>query len=96
MSESKTANTAYGNNNPDRVRTSEEGANEAVQITTSDTVAQPLFRRIYVGVSGDVKITTIGGNVVVYKAAPVGYLKIACASLIWATGTTATNLVGES
>lgn len=51
---------------------------------------------IYVGGQGnneDVKVTTIGGDVVVFHKAPLGsYLPIVV-SKVWATGTTATNLV---
>ena len=62
-------------------------------ITKSDTNELANYSSaIYVGVSGDVKVTTIGGSVLVFKAAPVGLLQVR-AKLVWSTGTTATDMV---
>lgn len=66
---------------------------DAETVTPSDTVnvTQPNIG-IYVGVSGDITLTTDNGTKVVYKAVPVGNLWIK-SRLIWATGTTATNML---
>ena len=65
----------------------------SLPVTTSDTVAQPAGRALYVGVSGD-----IVGRLVddptdrTFKAVPVGVLPCRFA-LIKTTGTTATNML---
>lgn len=46
----------------------------------------------YVGVSGTVKYTTIGGDTVTMVAAPVGWHPVEVVR-IWATGTAATDLL---
>lgn len=68
----------------------------ATAITPSDTTtySTPIWR-IYVGVTGDVKVDTLGGTGITYKAVPAGVYIYPNATKIYATGTTATNLVGE-
>ena len=52
-----------------------------------------LSRALYVGTTGDITVTMAGGEAnVLIKAAPVGILPLRV-SRVWATGTTATNLV---
>lgn len=68
-------------------------ADTASAITPSDTAAN-IFTRIYVGGTGNVKVTTESGNAVTFTAVPVGTVLPIRTSLVWATGTTATNLVG--
>ena len=65
------------------------------------TVYGPALRRIYVGATGDVKVDTMnpasGGGAPItltYKNAPVGYLRCR-ATKVYATGTTATSMIGE-
>jgi hypothetical protein len=51
---------------------------------------------IYVGGQGqneDVKVTTIGGDVVVFHRAPLGNYLPVVVSKVWETGTTAINLL---
>lgn len=78
-------------------------AGSAFAVTPSDTANLPnnnpaqglTCRGLYVGVSGDVAVTPAGnadGTSVVFKAAPVGFLPVAC-KRVWATGTAATNIV---
>lgn len=74
---------------PYRIENSFRSA-KAVTLSDSTVVA---FDGLYVGVSGDVKITDMNGVATVFKAAPVGFLNVAC-TLVWSTGTTATNIVG--
>ena len=68
--------------------------NNAVAVVPSDTVnlAQPT-RSIYVGGTGDVKVITVGGQTTIFKAVPVGTTLNVAASRVFATGTTATNIV---
>ena len=47
---------------------------------------------LYVGVSGDLKVTTAGGGTVVLKSAPVGWHPVNV-TRVWATGTLATDIV---
>jgi hypothetical protein len=69
-------------------------ADRFVTVVTSDTVELAHYcRAIYVGGAGDVKVTGIYGDVTTFKAVPVGTTIEVRAKLIWATGTTATNLV---
>jgi hypothetical protein len=70
-------------------------AASAAAVAPSDSVdlANAATKGIYVGVSGDVKIDLVtGGSGIVFKAAPVGLLRVQ-AKRVYATGTTATNMV---
>jgi hypothetical protein len=65
----------------------------AVAVVTSDTDdLAKVSNAIYVGVSGDVKVDLPGASAIVFKAVPVGMLRIR-AKRIYAAGTTATNLL---
>ncbi len=67
-----------------------------VAVTPSDSADLAyLSRSLYIGVAGDVKITDSIGNTVVFKAAPVGILPVRAAR-VWATATTATNIIALS
>ena len=64
-------------------------------ITASDTVdLGQITRAVYVGGAGDVKIKTLGGETVTFSGAPVGMLLPVRVARVFATGTTATLLVG--
>lgn len=65
----------------------------AVEVTKSDTVAN-VFTMLYVGVTGDVKITDQYGNVSTFVGVPAGQYIPVRTSLVWSAGTTATNIVG--
>ncbi len=67
-------------------------ADNAVTVTPSDSAVIPYPRSIYVGVTGDVKVTMKGGGVVTFKAVPVGVLPVRPV-LVWATGTSATDIL---
>lgn len=72
-------------------------ARQARAIVPSDSLnIDPRVDAIYVGVSGDIAITpndNVADTVVIFKAVPVGWFPVKCRR-IWATGTTATDLVG--
>lgn len=70
-------------------------AADAQVIVPADTSAgnQGPFRALYVGVTGDVTLVTLGGNAVLFKAVPVGILNVACIR-VNNTATTATTMVG--
>lgn len=76
-----------------RIREASEPAYDAVAVTPSDSVALTVpARSLYIGVTGDVTLLTVNGNVVLFKAVPVGVLPVGC-TRINATATTATNIV---
>lgn len=64
----------------------------AVAVTKSDSDMATEATAVYVGSTGDVKVTTVKGDVVTFTAYPVGWLPVSC-SRIWSTGTTASNFV---
>jgi hypothetical protein len=50
-------------------------------------------RALYIGVAGDVTLVDLQGTAVLFKAVPVGLLRVGSVR-VNATGTTATNIVG--
>ncbi len=71
-------------------------ASNAAAVTPSDTVDLAFAsKRLWVGGTGAVKVNTVGGPAVTYTGVPAGaYLNVR-ASRVYATGTTATNIVAE-
>jgi len=70
-------------------------ANDAAAITLSDSATQPLFSAIYVGVGGDIKVTTAADNAVTFPNVMSGaILPVSSVKKVWLTGTTASSLVG--
>lgn len=65
----------------------------AAPITTSDTLDN-VFSLIYVGGTGNVKVQTDEGVDVTFTAVPAGVFLPVRTHLVYAIGTTATNLVG--
>ena len=66
----------------------------AAAVTPSDSADLAITSRgIYIGVGGDVVLTTVYGQTVTFKAVPQGIILPVCASRILATGTTATNML---
>jgi hypothetical protein len=79
---------------PDGIPQNDGTATDCATITPSDsTVFVPIYRALYVGVTGDVTVRTIRGTTVKFTAHPVGYL-LAMVDQVKATGTTATNILG--
>lgn len=70
-------------------------ASHAFAITTHNTNdLSAATRGIYVGVSGDVKVNTIGGETVTFVGLVAGVIHPIRATRVYATGTTATNIIG--
>lgn len=70
-------------------------AHSAFAITPSDTVDMAIATRgIYVGVSGDIKVNMAGSGTATFTGVPQGTLLPIRASRVFATGTTATTMVG--
>jgi len=68
---------------------------DAFAVTTSDSATQKAgVIGLYVGGAGDVKLDTLNSTGVTFKAVPVGtVLHLGPITKVYATGTTATNLV---
>jgi hypothetical protein len=62
-------------------------------VTKHDTTAN-VFDAFFVGVTGDVKVTTSTGAVLTLVGVPAYTVIPVRVTLIWSTGTTATNIVG--
>lgn len=79
----------------------EASAQGSVVVTPSDTVDIPVpagvgyTKGLYVGVSGDIKMTMGNGTVVTRKAVAAGMTHPWNVSRVWATGTTATDMLGD-
>lgn len=62
-------------------------------VTPSDSLTFPSARALYIGVSGDVRVDFAEGGVnILLKAAPAGILPVQV-TRVYATGTTATDIV---
>lgn len=65
-----------------------------VAVTPSDTVSVDTpFRALYVGVTGNVAVLMLGGNVLTFVAVPAGSFLPASGSRVNATGTTASSIL---
>lgn len=51
-------------------------------------------RGIYIGGTGNLKVTTVGGEEEVFVGIAAGVIHPIAAIIIWSTGTTATSIVG--
>lgn len=67
-----------------------------VDATKSDTIdfTAGALGGFYVGVTGNVKVNTIGGQTITLTAIPAGTVIKLCVSRVWSAGTTATGIVG--
>jgi len=70
-------------------------ADSAYSVTTSDT-ASNAYTYLYIGGAGNVVVRPEGtGSDVTYYSVPAGQYLFVRTSLVKATGTTATNIVGH-
>jgi len=74
-------------------------AGTAATVTPSDTVNIPSASGgenngcvLYVGVSGNIKVTTTSSNEVTFVGVPVGFFPVQVLK-VWVTGTTATDII---
>lgn len=71
-----------------------EPARDAAAVTPSDSAQiSRVARALYVGGSGDVKLVTEEGNTVTFQDIVAGSILPVKATKVFATGTTATNIV---
>jgi hypothetical protein len=72
-------------------------ARYAAAITPSNTNLLPVYARgIYVGGSGNIALTTPNGDTVTFIGVLAGTILPVCVSQVFATNTTATNLIALS
>lgn len=65
----------------------------AAAVTPSDGANLDTYARaLYIGGTGDVKVTTVGGDTVTFTAVPVGILDV-YVKKVFATGTDATDII---
>lgn len=70
-------------------------ARRAAAITTSDTAtSDDPTRGIYVGGSGNIKVDMVSGGTVTFSAVAAGTILPIQVTRVYATGTTATLLIG--
>lgn len=66
----------------------------ASAITPSDSVdLVKSARGVYVGATGDLKVTLFGGSAATFVGLAAGMIHPIACTRIWATGTTATSIV---
>jgi len=68
-------------------------AETAAAVTAHDSITFAPTRGLYVGVSGDVKVTMVDGNDITYTGLAAGVIHAISCIRVYATGTTATNIV---
>ena len=66
----------------------------AFAITTSDTANLQNVAVAYVGGAGNIKVTTANGDVATFNGLNAGTVLPVQVLRVWATGTTATTLIG--
>jgi hypothetical protein len=65
-----------------------------IAITPADSdLVQPV-RALYIGGSGNLRISDTGGGAVTFSNVPAGVILPVMAKRVWSTGTTASNIVG--
>jgi hypothetical protein len=70
---------------------------DAAAVIPSDTTDLPkVARGLHIGGAGDVKLTLWSGATVTLAGIPAGTERRVVARRVWATGTTATNIVALS
>jgi hypothetical protein len=70
-------------------------ATDALAVTPSDStdLARYSTTGLYVGVTGDVKVTLNDGSTVTFTSLASGIIHPIAVKRVWATGTTATNIM---
>lgn len=66
----------------------------AKALTPSNTTSFSPTRGIYVGATGDVKVTMFDGSEVTFTGLAAGIIHPISATRVYATGTTATGVIG--
>jgi hypothetical protein len=64
----------------------------AAIVTNDSADLARVCKAIWVGGTGAIKLVTVDGDTLTFAAVPVGFFNVR-AKRVWATGTTATNLI---
>ena len=73
----------------------ESPGEHAIAVTPNDSVDLTYVTRgIYVGGTGTLKVTMLGGEAVTFTGLAAGVIHPIRASRIWSTGTSATTILG--
>ena len=80
---------------PTRNQLDSRPAMNAVAVTPSDSADLTYTSRgVYAGAAGgDLRVTLLGGDTVTFVGLAGGVIHPICATRVWSTGTTATNIV---
>lgn len=76
------------------IKDSAGSGKRAVLITKADSDLATEIRGLYVGTTGNVRVTTVGGDDVVIPTVPAGAILPIEIKRVWSTNTTASGFVG--
>lgn len=65
---------------------------DAVTPDDANDLANAAIKGLYVGGTGNIKVTTVRGDTVTFNSVPVGFFDVAV-KRVFSTGTTATNII---
>jgi hypothetical protein len=75
-------------------KTPDSCATSAVAITPADSDLAAASRALYIGTSGNLRVTTTSGNDVTFTNVSSGTILPVSVKRVWATSTTASNIIG--
>lgn len=67
-------------------------AHGAVAVVPNDTTVIPTTRGLYIGATGNLKVTMADGTVATFASVPVGVLPVQV-QIVWAAGTVASSIL---
>lgn len=86
---------AATDNYTDRSGGLDSPARNAFAVSPHDTnELTNVTRGLYIGIAGNLKVTTVGGDTVTFIGVLAGTIIPIRAKIIWSTGTTATSMLG--
>lgn len=77
-------------------KTPDSCAQGVVSITPADSDLSSSVRALYVGTGGNVRVTTVNGDDVVFYNAASGTILPVSVKRVWSSTTTASNILGLS
>ncbi len=76
------------------VKVLEGNGEDAFSVAPHDTNAFQATKGLYLGVSGDVRVKMKSGNIITFKGLSAGVIHPISITMVYATGTTALEIVG--
>jgi hypothetical protein len=70
-----------------------EPAYDAASVSTNDTARIDPTRALFIGGAGNVKVDTVGGSTVTFNGLTAGSVLSVQVTRVYATGTTATDII---